>query len=96
VATDPNILLILQIVRQIRSNQGVQMALTDDLKAGINDLQAEDGIVIQTLNDLLTKAQTNGSVSDTDVAAAVGQIKDEVARLGAAVQSANPGPAPSV
>jgi hypothetical protein len=99
VATDPNILLILRIVRQILNNQGVQMALDSELGAQLQTeiaaLQAEDGIVIQTLNDLLTKAQSGGSVSDTDVADAVGRIKDEVAKLGAAVQSANPGPAPS-
>lgn len=72
------------------------MALVDDLKTAVAALQAEDGIVIAALNDLLAKSKTNGSVSDVDVQAAVDAVKAEVGKLGATVTADDPGvnPAP--
>ncbi len=75
------------------------MALSDDLKTQITALQAEDGIVVQALNDLLSKSKSAGSVSDADVQAAVDAVKGEISNLDAAVvsddPSAEPTPAPT-
>lgn len=89
---------LAQGLAEIRNRQETEMALTEDLAAAIADLQAENGVVISALDDLLAKANARGSVSDTDVQAAVDAVKAEVARIGQAVQTDDPGvipPAPA-
>lgn len=75
------------------------MALSDDLKTQVADLQAEDGTVLAALNDLLSKSKSAGSVSDGDVQAAVDAVKAEIGKLDAGVvaddPSAEPTPAPT-
>lgn len=73
----------------------LDMALSDDLSTQLSALQAEDGVVISTLNDLATKASQNGSVSDTDVQAAVDAIKAEVTNLSTAVATDDPSTPPA-
>lgn len=84
-------------VRQILRKQVQQVALSDDLKAQITALQNEDGVIIAALNDLKAKA-AGGTVSDTDVQAAIDQIKAELSRVDEVVQVDDPSvepPAPT-
>lgn len=69
------------------------MALSDDLKAQVAALQAEDGVIIAALNDLKSKA-VGGTVTDADVQAAIDAIKAEIANVDATVQATDPTPAP--
>lgn len=73
----------------------LDMALSQDLSDQVSALQAEDGIVISTLNDLATKASQNGSVTDADVQAAVDAIKTEVSNLSTAVTTDDPSTPPA-
>ncbi|MGH7743348.1 MAG: hypothetical protein ACREQ5_00800 [Candidatus Dormibacteria bacterium] len=97
------------MLRQVLNNQEAQMTLAGNLSAAVTAvqnevaaLQAEDGAVITALNDLLTKAQSQGSVSDADVQAAIdavntqaASIQAEVGNLTQAVQTAAPAPNPA-
>lgn len=71
------------------------MALADDQRAAIDDLKAEDGLIISALDDLATKASQTGSVSDTDVQAAIDGVKSEIDRIHAAVTKDDPGAVPT-
>lgn len=86
---------LTHMVRRVLQNQEIQMALTDDLRNQITALQNEDGVIITALNDLLAKAQQGGSVSDTDVQAAIDSIKSELSRVDSVVQTNDPGAEPT-
>jgi hypothetical protein len=86
---------ILRVVRLILQRQETQMALADDQRAAIDDLKAEDGVIIAALDDLAAKASRTGSVSDADVQAAVDSIRSEIDRVHAAVTTDDPSVAPA-
>jgi hypothetical protein len=86
---------ILRGVRLILQRQETQMALADDQRAAIDDLKAEDGVIIAALDDLAAKASRTGSVSDADVQAAVDGIRSEIDRVHAAVTTDDPDVAPA-
>lgn len=71
------------------------MALADDQRAAIDDLKAEDGLIILALDDLAAKAAQTGSVSDTDVQSAIDGVKAEIDRIHAAVTKDDPGAIPA-
>lgn len=70
------------------------MALADDQMAAINDLKAEDGVIIAALDDLAAKASRTGSVSDAEVQAAVDSVRAEIDRVHTAVTKDDPGMVP--
>lgn len=74
------------------------MALADDQRAALDDLKAEDGVIISALDDLAAKASQTGSVSDADVQASIAGVRAEIDRIHAAVTKDDPGvlpPAPA-
>ncbi len=89
-----NISEILRGVRKILQKQEMQMALADDQRAALDDLKAEDGVIIAALDDLATKASNAGSVSDADVQAAIANVRTEIDRIHAAVVQDDPGAVP--
>ena len=70
------------------------MALADDQIAALNDLKDADGVIIGALDDLASKASQQGSVSDTDVQAAIDTVRGEIDRIHAAVAQDDPGMVP--
>lgn len=71
------------------------MALADDQRAAIDDLKAEDGVIIAALDDLAAKASSAGSVSDADVQSAIDSIRSEIDRVHASVTQDDPGVVPA-
>lgn len=71
------------------------MALADDQRAAIDDLKAEDGVIIAAFKDLAAKAAQTGSVSDTDVQASIDAIRAEIDRVHAEVTADDPGAIPA-
>lgn len=90
-----NISELLRDVKKILRNQEKQMALADDQVAALNDLKAEDGVIIGALDDLATKASQAGSVSDADVQASIDTVRAEIDRIHAAVTQDDPGVLPT-
>lgn len=70
------------------------MSLADDQRTAIEDLKAEDGVIISALDDLATRAASAGSVSDAEVQASIDSIRSEIDRVHAAVLQDDPGTAP--
>lgn len=81
---------LIREVSNLNRKVNAQMALTDDMKAAVTALVAEEGVVASVLSDLAAKASQQGSVSDADVQAAVAQINSSVADLTAAAVAADP------
>jgi hypothetical protein len=90
-----NVSEILRGVRKVLRNQEIQMALADDQRAALDDLKAEDGVIVAALDDLAAKASQTGSVSDADVQAAIDGIRGEIDRVHAAVVKDDPGAVPA-
>ena len=90
-----NVSEILRGVRKLLRNQEVSMALADDQRQAIEDLKAEDGIIIAALDDLANKASSAGSVSDAEVQAAVDSIRSEIDRVHSAVMTDDPDVVPA-
>jgi hypothetical protein len=88
---------ILRVVQLVLRRQETQMALADDQRAALDDLKAEDGVVISALNDLLSKANASptGTVSDADVQASIDGIRAEIDRVHAAVTADDPSVIPA-
>jgi phage I-like protein len=77
------------------------MAAFEDLQAQVAALTATDSALIAAIDDLLTKAQAQGQVSEAEVQAVADLVKDEVSKLSAETekiaashQAATPEPAP--
>jgi hypothetical protein len=85
-----NVSEILRGVRKILRNQETQMSLADDQRAAIEDLKAEDGVIIAALDDLAAKASSAGSVSDAEVQASIDSIRSEIDRIHTAVVTDDP------
>lgn len=88
---------ILRVVQLILRRQETQMALADDQRAAIDDLKAEDGVIVAALDDLKAKADASptGTVSDADVQSAIDGIRAEIDRVHAAVTADDPSVIPA-
>jgi hypothetical protein len=86
---------ILRVVQLVLRRQETQMALADDQRAALDDLKAEDGLVIGALKDLLARAQATGSVSDADVQSAIDGIRAEINRVHAEITADDPSVIPA-
>lgn len=88
---------ILRVVQLILRRQETQMALADDQRAAIDDLKAEDGVIVAALDDLKAKADASptGTVSDADVQASIDSIRAEIDRVHAAVTADDPSVIPA-
>jgi len=59
------------------------MAAFEDLQAQVAALTATDSALIAAIDDLLTRAQSQGQVSEAEVQEVANLVKDEVAKLNA-------------
>ncbi|MGH3783486.1 MAG: hypothetical protein ACRDRO_23415 [Pseudonocardiaceae bacterium] len=86
---------LLQLSGRILKEQGDEMALLDDLNAGVAALTTEAGEVVAVVQDLATKAANQGSVSDADVQAALASIATSVTAMHSQVVASDPGVVPT-
>lgn len=91
---------ILRVVHKILQNQESEVAAIDDLRSAVADLQAEDGLIIQGLDDLAAKVAAGGTVTEADIQAVKDNVAAEVTRLQQALSTDDPSvvppaPAPS-
>lgn len=83
-----------RMVQQVLNKQGAEMADLATIQNTVQELVAEDGVIIAALDDLKAKVDAGGTVTAADLDGLNSTIQGELTKLQDAATRDDPNPAP--